>query len=106
MRLEVDHTDRLKDLNSITQRVFNAVIKQQDVFKAMHDMQIALMGTLYSKMVLRAKDEHTITYREIIGETALNIQAEHAITCHEVIQEIGVRPLSSLLPLSLTFLAT
>ena len=69
-------------------------------------MQIALIGTLHSEIVLRVKDEHAITYREIIRETALNIQAEHAITCHGVVQEIQVRPLSSLLLLLLTFLAT
>jgi len=106
LRLKVDHTDHLKDLNSITQGVLNAIVKQQDVFEAMHNMQITLMGTLHSEMVLRVKDEHAITRREIIGETALNIQAEHAITRREIIQEIQVRPPSRLLLLSLTFPAT
>ncbi|KAF2185377.1 TPR-like protein [Zopfia rhizophila CBS 207.26] len=87
LRLEVDHTDRLKDLNSTTQGVLDAIANQQDVFKAVHDTQITLMGTLHSKTVLRVKNEHAATRREIIGEMALSIQAEHAIT-RKIIQEI------------------
>ena len=105
LRLKLDHTDCLKDLDLATQGVLNAIVKQQDVFGAVHDTQIALMVTLHSEVVSRVKDEHAITRREIVGATALNIQAEHAITRREIIQEIWVRPLSNLLLLSLTFLA-
>ena len=103
MRLKLDHTDCLKDLDLTTQGVLDAIIKQQDIFKAVHDTQITLMGALHSKVVLRVKDKHTITRREIIRATASNIQTEHAITRHKIIQEIWVRPLSNLLLLSLTF---
>jgi hypothetical protein len=96
LRLEVDHTDRLKDLDSTTRGVLDAIVTQQDGCKAAHDIQIAQVGTLHSEMVLRGKDEHTITRREIIGETVLNIQAEHAITRREIIQEIRVGLVSSL----------
>ena len=97
-RLRLDHSDRLKDLDLATQRVLDAVVKQQDVFKAVHNTQIALMGTLHGKTILRVKDEHETTRREIIGETALNIQAEHAIT-RRLIHDIRVRLLLSLLRL-------
>jgi hypothetical protein len=95
LRIELDHSGRLKDLDLATQRVLDAIVKQQDVFKAVHDTQIALLGTLHSETVLRAKDEHATTRREIIGETAFNIQAEHAIT-RKMIREIRVRELLSL----------
>ncbi|RYP78486.1 hypothetical protein DL771_000439 [Monosporascus sp. 5C6A] len=39
LRLEVDHTDRLKDLDSTTQGVLDAIAKQQDVFKAQHEQE-------------------------------------------------------------------
>ncbi|KAF2183820.1 hypothetical protein K469DRAFT_710189 [Zopfia rhizophila CBS 207.26] len=90
LRLELDHSDRLKNLDLAAQGVLDAIVKQQDVFKAVHNTQIALMGTLQSETVLRVKDEHATTRREIIRETALNIQAEHAIT-RKIIQETRQR---------------
>ena len=93
LRLKLDHTDCLKDFDLTTQRVLDAIIKQQDVFTAVYNTQIALMGTLHSEVVLKVKDEHTITRREIIGATTSNIQAEHATTRREIIREIRVRPL-------------
>ncbi|OCK72799.1 hypothetical protein K432DRAFT_430890, partial [Lepidopterella palustris CBS 459.81] len=89
-RLELDHSDRLKDLDLATQGVISAIVEQQDVFNAVHNTQVALIGTLHSETVLRVKDEHATTRREIIRETALNIQAEHAIT-RKLIQEMQQR---------------
>jgi hypothetical protein len=73
------------------QRILDAVIKQQDLFHAMHDTQNALLGTLYNEMALVIKDEHTNTRRAIADKTSLSIQTEHATTRREIIQEIRVR---------------
>lgn len=80
MSLESSHRDHLKNNDLVGQGIVDAIIKQQDVFHIMHDMQNAFLGTLHN-------------------ETASNIQAEHAITRREIIQEIRVRQLSGYLPL-------
>jgi len=87
---QLDHLSRLMDLDLATQGVLKAIVKQQDVFIAVHDTQSALLRTLHSEMVLRVKDEHATTRREVIGKTAFNIQTEHAIT-RNMIQDIRVR---------------
>lgn len=87
----LDHSDRLKDLDIATKGVLDAIVRQQDVFNALYNKQISLMGMLHRETVLSIEDEHTNTRREIIGETAFNIQAEHVIT-RKIIQEIWVRP--------------
>jgi hypothetical protein len=94
--LGLDHSNRLEDLDSATRGVLDAIIKQHDVFKAVHDAQIDLMKNLHNDTLSRVENEHTTTRREIIGETAFNIQAEHAITRQTIIQEIRVRVLLSL----------
>jgi hypothetical protein len=96
LRFGLDHSNRLNDLDLVTRGVVDAIVKQQDVFKAVHDTQIALMGTLHNEMLSKAENEHTTTRREIIGEAVSNIQAEHAITRQTIIQEIRVRALLSL----------
>ncbi|KAF2175016.1 hypothetical protein K469DRAFT_756484 [Zopfia rhizophila CBS 207.26] len=62
LRLESDHIDHFKNLDSVTQEILDAIIKQQDVFKAVHDTQSAQIRTLHSKMVLRVKNEHVTTH--------------------------------------------
>ena len=84
-------SDRLKSLDSTTQRVLKAIIQQGDVFRAVHDAQVALMWTIHGETVSRMQYEHAVTRREMVGETVSNIQHEHAITRREIIQEIRVR---------------
>jgi hypothetical protein len=95
LRTRLDHLHHIKDLDLVTKGVIKAIAKQQDVFIAAHDTQITLLETLHSETVLRIKDEHATTRREVIGEISLNIQAEHAIT-RNMIQEIRVRVLLSI----------
>jgi hypothetical protein len=54
-----------------TKKVIDAIVKQQDLFQAMHDAQLTLVKTL--------------------------IVDAHAITRHEIIQDIRVGSLSRLI---------
>jgi hypothetical protein len=88
----LDHSDHLEGLDQATKAVLDTIVRQQDVFNAMHNKQIFLMGTLHSETLLGIKDEHATTRHEIISETAFNIQAGHALTC-KMVREIWVRAL-------------
>ncbi len=89
----LDHSDHLKDLDLATKAVLDAIVRQQDVFSAMHKKQISLMGTSHSETLLSIKDEHTTTRHEIISETPFNIQAGNALT-RKMVREVWVRALS------------
>ena len=61
-------SDRLKDFDITTKRIVDAIIKQEDVFRTAHNMQITLMGAIHGETVSKIQDEHAITRREIIQE--------------------------------------
>ena len=105
LRIEQEKSSYLKDFDLVTQSLVNAILKQQDVFEAVHDAQVAEMKKLHGEMVLRVKNEHATTRNEIIEATALNNQAEHEIT-RQIIQEVWVSVPLTRLRLRLTFLAT
>lgn len=105
MRIEQEKSSYLEDFDLVTQSLIDAILKQQDVFEAVHDAQVTEMKKLHGEMVLRVKNEHATTRNEIIEATALNNQTEHEIT-RQIIQEVWVSLPLTPLRLRLTFLAT
>jgi hypothetical protein len=65
-QFKLEQSDRLKDLDLITKKVVDAIIKQEDVFLAAHDAQLSLMRTLYNDTVTKIVDQHEITRHEIV----------------------------------------
>ena len=105
MRIEQEKSSYLEDFDLVTQSLIDAILKQQDVFEAVHDAQVTEMKKLHGEMVLRVKNEHATTRNEIIEAMALNNQTEHEIT-RQIIQEVWVSVPLTLLRLRLTLLAT
>jgi len=65
-QFKLEQSDRLKDLDLITKKVVDAIIKQEDVFLAAHDAQLSLMRTLHNDTVTKIEDQHEITRHEIV----------------------------------------
>jgi hypothetical protein len=65
-QFKLEQSDRLKDLDLITKKVVDAIIKQEDVFLAAHDALPSLMRTLHNDTVTKIEDQHEITRHEIV----------------------------------------
>ena len=65
-QFKLEQSDRLKDLDLITKKVVDAIIKQEDVFLAANDAQLSLMRTLHNDTVTKIEDQHEITRHEIV----------------------------------------
>jgi hypothetical protein len=65
-QFKLEQSDRLRDLDLITKKVVDAIIKQEDVFLATHDAQLSLMRTLHNDTVTKIEDQHEITRHEIV----------------------------------------
>lgn len=65
-QFKLEQSDRSGDLDLITKKVVDAIIKQEDVFLATHDAQLSLMRTLHNDTVTQIEDQHEITRHEIV----------------------------------------
>jgi hypothetical protein len=65
-QFKLEQLDRLKEFDLTTQKVVDAIIKQEDVFLAAHDAQLSLMRTLHNDTVTEIVDQHEITRHEIV----------------------------------------
>lgn len=73
----------------ISQRIIDAIAKQQDVFEAVHETQTTTIRSLHNDVLSTVEDEHANTRRQVVKETALLIKTEFALT-HNVLQDIQV----------------
>jgi hypothetical protein len=65
-QLKLEQSDLLEDLDLITKKVVDAIIKQEDIFLAAHDTQLSLMRTLHNDTVTKIVDQHEITRHEVV----------------------------------------
>jgi hypothetical protein len=65
-QFKLEQSDLLEDLDLITKKVVDAIIKQEDIFLAAHDSQLSLMRTLHTDTVAQIVDQHEITRHEIV----------------------------------------
>jgi hypothetical protein len=65
-QFKVEQSDGLEDLDLITKKVVDAIIKQEDVFLAAHDAQLSLIRTLHNDAVTNIVDQHEITRHDIV----------------------------------------
>lgn len=86
-RLHLESSDRFNNLDTATQNVMDAIIKQQDIFKVTNNAQISLMGRIHKETMAGVKSEHEVTRREIVGETLSVVKGEHKSTRQEVIEK-------------------
>ena len=63
-----EQSSRFKGLDLTTRKIIDAIIRQQDIFEAAHDTQIALMDTIHQDTVSMIQNEHAISRRDIIRE--------------------------------------
>jgi NACHT domain len=64
-QLKLKQSDRLKDLDVTTQKVIDAIVQQQDVFRAAYDTQMTLTRTLHAQTVTSIETARTEIIQEI-----------------------------------------
>lgn len=69
-QFKLEQSHRLKVFDLIANKIIDAIINQQDVFQAAHNMHLPLM-TLHKEAVRKIIDEHKATRYEILQEVNL-----------------------------------
>jgi len=55
-RFRLEQSDHLQTLDSTTKSIINAIVKQEDVFRAAHDTQGSLIKTLQGETIAVIED--------------------------------------------------
>ena len=87
MQFESDKSDRFRDLDSLIQTGFGAIIDKHDASEAVHNTQIRLMEKLYSEVVSRKNNENAITREELI-QTVSQMSDEQNNSLKEMMDEV------------------